>query len=184
MSFEFDIQRHIDYKRDYAELNHHARRRISGNYGRVLINDMLVFELKSFSAKVIADREDVYIGHSLEGKITGLKGEGEMTIHHVITRNFDKILDSWKRGHDDEFVLIGEISDPDALNDGIERVKFGYCWWNELEILKFEKGSVVEKTLPFGFNPDDVTYESIIQETDAQVYEFLAATGAPTNSEV
>lgn len=182
----FDIQRHAvadmynsssyDYTRDGAELAYRGKRRIVGNYGRVTMNGLLIFELKSFSSKVTADREDIYIGNAVEQKITGLKGEGEMTIQHVITRNFDEMLYKWQRGHDPILELIGEIADPDTLNGGIERVKFGYIWINELEILKFEKGAVVEKTIPFGFNPNDVTYESVIQETDTKKYAYLSGT--------
>lgn len=172
----FDVQRFAtDYRRDPQEITYRGRRRISGNYGRVYLlgdddsgvsatinDDMLVFEITAFSAKVTAEREDVWIGISKDSKAVGYSGEGEITIHQVYDRGYKYMMDKWQTGHDPRFVIVGVLSDPDTVQNGEERVKFVNCWINELEIMNWEKGSIVQKTLPFGFTPSDIVYEDII----------------------
>lgn len=172
----FDIQKFAsDYVRDNYERTYTGRRRLAGNYGRLYVyseepgtnqvvdDTTLVFEIKSFTASINTEREDVYIGISKDSKVVGLTGEGELTIDQVFDRGYSYMVDQWQKGHDIRYTFIGTISDPDAVNNGEERVKFENVWLNELEVMKFEKGAIVEKTISFGFTPSDVTYESTVQ---------------------
>lgn len=172
----FDIQRFSkDYERDNAETTFRGRRRISGNFGRVWIYNTepdvgaadaqkgyLIFEVQSFEAKITADREDVIIGFSKDSKIVSLTGEGTLTTKKVFTRGLDNLLDSFNKGHDVRLKFIGELDDPDTVNNQEERVVIDNVWINEIDLMRFEKGTVVEQTIPFGFTPQDVKYEKAI----------------------
>ena len=145
-------------KRIAEDVNYRGRRRWSGNHGKVWWDGELIFEISKFDCKVIANREDVIIGMSNDSKITSLTGEGTITIKAVINRNLSRFLEEWKAGRDPRSTLVGVIDDPDAVEGQIERVSMDNCWFNELAIMLFEKGKVVEKEIPFGFTPEDATF--------------------------
>ncbi len=156
-----------NYSRNAYDRKFTGRRRLSGNYGRLYIidnngNTMPVFEVNAFNAKITADRDDVIVGISKDSKIVSLTGEGEFTVKYVFDRGFTQLVKEWQRGHDTRITLIGTLSDPDALGNGEEKIKIDECWINEMEIMNFEKGSVVERTIPFGFAPELVTFENSI----------------------
>lgn len=162
----FDIQRFVDYTRRETDKTLRGRRRLSGNYGRVYINNALIFEVSAFSTKVTFEREDIWIGNSKDSKVTGLTGEGELTIKQVFSRGFDVYMKNQLKGWDERFQFIGYLADPDTLNGEYEFVKFDNVWINEIEVIKFEKASVIEKTIPFGFTPEDVEFSKSIGAPD------------------
>ncbi|WP_369683142.1 phage tail tube protein [Selenomonas ruminantium] len=125
---------------------------------------MLPFEISKFNGKVVADREDVLIGNSKDSKIVSLTGEGSFTIKSVINRNINKYLEEWKNGHDPRANLVGLIDDPDAVDEQKERCSIDNVWFNELTLMNFEKGQVVEKEFPFGFTPEDASFIEIVDE--------------------
>lgn len=154
---EFDIQQ---FARDYQDTVFRGRRRLSGNWGRLYIGGVMIFEISAFEAKITADRDDVIIGQSKDSKIVSLSGEGSFTIKQVFSRGFDKLLKNWQDGYDERFIFVGEIKDPDTVQHQRERVRFENVWVNEIDVMKFTKGEVVEKEIPFGFTPEDVYYEN------------------------
>lgn len=160
----FDIQR---FARDWQDITYRGRRRLAGNWGRLFINNVLIFEISAFECKVTADRDDVIIGQSKDSKITSLTGEGSFTIKQVFNRGFRELLENWKAGYDERFVFVAKINDPDTVGHGEEAIKIENVWINDLEIMKFEKGSVVEKEVPFGFTPEDITYTNVISISGA-----------------
>ena len=157
---DFDIQR---FARDYQDLRFRGRNRLSGNWGRLYINGVMIFEISQFECKVTADRDDVIIGQSKDSKIVSLTGEGSFVIKQVFTRGFDKLFENWKEGYDERFVFVGLIRDPDTYNHQQERIRIENVWVNSLEIMKFSKGEVVEKTIEFGFTPEDLHFEDSIE---------------------
>ena len=161
MNFEFDLQR---FWRDKEDIQYRGNRRWSGNYGRIWLNGDLIFELVSFELKVVADRDDVIIGQSKDSKITSLTGEGEIVIKKVFNRGFRSMLEKWKAGKDVRLDLVGSLKDPDMLHSGEERIEVSNLWFNELEIMKFAKGEVVETTIPIGFTPEDLKYTKIVNK--------------------
>nr|WP_303815414.1 phage tail tube protein [Selenomonas ruminantium] len=120
--------------------------------------------MSKFNGKVVADREDVLIGNSKDSKIVSLTGEGSFTIKSVINRNINKYLEEWKNGHDPRANLVGLIDDPDAVDEQKERCSIDNVWFNELTLMNFEKGQVVEKEFPFGFTPEDASFIEIVDE--------------------
>lgn len=156
----FDIQK---FARDYQDIAFRGRNRLSGNFGRLYISGVMIFELSAFECKVTADRDDVIIGQSKDSKIVSLTGEGSFTIKQVFTRGFDKLLENYKEGYDERFVFVGKIKDPDAYRHGEERIRIENVWVNELDIMHFSKGEVIEKEIPFGFTPEDLHFENSIE---------------------
>ena len=142
----FDIQK---FARDAQDVTYRGRRRLSGNWGRVYVNNVLIFELSAFECKITADRDDVIIGQSKDSKITSLTGEGSITIKQVFTRNIDELVNNWKNGYDERFVIVAYVKDPDAVQKQEERIKIENVWINELDIMSFTKGEVIEKEFSF-----------------------------------
>ena len=151
------------YVRESTDTTYRGRRRLSGNYGRVYVDNSLIFELSAFEAKITFDREDIIIGNSKDSKITGLSGEGSITIKKVFNRGFKQYLSNQKSGHDVRFKIVAALADPDALNEGEERVEIDNCWLTELDLLSFNKGEVLEVEIPFNFSPEDVNYLNTVE---------------------
>ena len=160
-AFRFDLQR---FARDPEDVIYRGRRRWNGNHGRLWWDGKLIFEISAFEIRVTANREDVIIGNSVDSKVTGLVGEGTITVRSVINRNLSKMLEEWKAGHDVRSNLVGLIEDPDMLGNQKERISVDNVWFNELDILHFAKGEVVEKEFPFGFTPEDLSYVETVGE--------------------
>lgn len=158
--FYFDLQHHW---RDSEDVTYRGNRRWSGNWGRIWINGDMVFELNGFELKTTADRDEVIIGQSKDSKITSLTGEGTLTIKKVFNRGFSAMLEEWKAGRDVRLTLVGSLKDPDMLHEGEERIEVENLWFNELEIMKFTKGEVVETEIPFGFTPEDLRYTNTVE---------------------
>lgn len=150
--------------RDVEDVKYRGRRRWNGSHGRVWWDGELLFEIAKFEAKVTADREDVLIGNSKDSKITSLTGEGSFTIKSVINRNINRYLEEWKNGHDPRATLVGLIDDPDAVEGQKERSIIDNVWFNELVLLAFEKGQVVEKEFTFGFTPQDASFVETVDD--------------------
>ena len=148
--------------RDNEDIIFRGNRRISGNFGRVWLNNNLVFEISSFEAKITADRDDVIIGVSKDSKITSLTGEGTITTKKVFTSGLNELLTKWQAGNDPRVTIIAELADPDAVLGQKERVRIENVWFNDLPLMNFSKGEVIEQELTFGFTPEDVKYENAI----------------------
>ena len=162
---KFDLQRFGDYEPSSEDISYRGNRRWSGNFGKVWVNGDLIFEISAFSCKLTADREDVIIGQSKDSKVVSLTGEGSITIKSVFNRGFSTYLENLKKGHDVRFKIIAVLSDPDMLNSGEERISIDNTWFSELDIMSFEKGAVVEKEIPFGFTPQDLSYINTVELT-------------------
>lgn len=145
------------------DVAYRGRRRWNGSHGKVWWDGELLFEISKFECKVTANREDVLIGNSVDSKIVSLQGEGSFTVKSVINRNINAYLEEWKAGHDPRATLVGLIDDPDAVDGGKERCSIDNVWFNELMLMSFEKGQVVEKEFPFGFTPEDARFIETVE---------------------
>lgn len=157
---KFEIQR---FARDPEDVEYRGRRRWSGNHGQVWINGEKIFEHKSFEAKLVINDEDVIIGNSVDRKVVSLAGEGELVIVNVFNRGFSEYLEEQKAGHDPRFMIVSKHEDPDMLNAGKERIVIDNVWFDEVTLMQFEKGTVRETTLPFGFTPEDAQYLETVE---------------------
>ena len=153
----------MTYVREQTDIDYRGRRRWSGNYGRVWLDGALLFEIVSFEAKITLDREDVIIGNSKDSKVVSMTGEGTITIKKVFNRGFQDYLEKQKAGQDARFTIIADLADPDMLNQGREKIKLENVWINELDIMHFTKGEVVETEIPFAWTPEDTVYLSTVE---------------------
>ncbi len=155
----FDLQRF----RDEEDITYRGNRRWNGNWGRVWVNNDLLFEIQSFECTVTLDREDVIIGQSKDSKVVSMTGEGTIVIKKVFNRGFHTYMENQKAGHDVRFSLVAALSDPDMINAQKERISIDNIWFNELDIMHFAKGEVVETEIPFGFTPEDLSYLETVE---------------------
>ncbi len=133
-----------------------GNRTLTGSWGELWIDGEKVFEMSKIELKVTPNREDVQIGIDVDSKITGLKGEGSYTVKKVYTRT-KAILESWAKGKDVRCQFIAKLKDPDAVNGQIERWSADNVWHNELPVVNWEKGGIIEEEISIGFTPSDLT---------------------------
>ena len=132
-----------------------GNRTLSGAWGELWIDGEKIMEMSKISLKVTANREDVQLGLSVDSKITGLQGEGSYTVKKVYTRA-KAILEKWKKGQDVRCQIIAKLGDPDAVNGQIERWSVDNVWHNEIPVVNWEKGGIVEEEVTIGFPPTDM----------------------------
>lgn len=128
---------------------------ISGTWGEVWVEGDKIFELSKFEQKISANREDVQFGISVDSKITGLKGEFTLSVKRVYTR-YNDVFENWKNGIDQRVQIICKVQDPDAINGQIERYSTENCWFNDLPLVSYEKGAIIEQEVTGGFTPSDM----------------------------
>lgn len=128
---------------------------LSGTWGEVWINGVKCFEISKIELKVTLNREDVQIGLDIDSKMTGMKGEGSMTVKKVYTRAKD-ILDNYSKGEDVRSQIIAKLADPDAVGKQQERWAVDNVWYNEVPVVNWEKGGIIEEELSIGFTPTDL----------------------------
>ncbi len=139
-----------------------GNRQINGSWGQVWLDGELVFEVESFEAKVIANRETVVIGMDEDSKLVGLKGEGTLKVKKVFSRGKEALLEAWKKGEDPRSSLVGKLKDPDTVGKQSERVSIGNVWFDELTLMQFEKAKKLEDEYKFGFTPSDASFMDTI----------------------
>ena len=115
----------------------------------------LIAELSKIEVKVSANREDVQLDIDVDSKMTGIKGEFTLTIKKAYTR-YNKVLESWKKGVDLRSQIITKLADPDATNGQQERYSIDNCWYNDLPLVTYEKGGLIEEEATGGFTPSDM----------------------------
>lgn len=132
-----------------------GNRTLSGTWAEVWINGILCYECKKIEAKVSVEREDVKLGLSIDSKMTGLKGEGSLTISKVYTR-FDEVRKNYFKGLDTRCEIMAKLADPDTIGQQVERYSIQNVWFTELPLISWEKGAQVEEEYSFGFTPTDM----------------------------
>ncbi|MFI3231632.1 MAG: phage tail tube protein [bacterium] len=128
---------------------------LSGTWGEVWVDGDKIFECSKIEQKITANREDVQLGIDVDSKIVGLKGEFTLTVKRVYTR-YNDIFNSWKKGLDQRVQIICKLEDPDSVGGQIERYATNNCWFNDLPLVSYEKGSAIEQEVTGGFTPTDM----------------------------
>lgn len=132
-----------------------GNRTLSGTWGEVWINGDKVFELSKIEMKTSTNREDVQIGIDVDSKLTGLKGEFTLTTRKVFSRWTEHALELQK-GIDKRIQIVCKLADPDATGGQIERYSFDNCWLNDIPIINYEIGAIIEEEITGGFTPSDL----------------------------
>lgn len=135
--------------------------KLAGGHVKLWVDNELIAEFKSVNAKTVANRSDVQLGMSVDSKITGLKGEGTLTLNKVYTRG-KKIIEAWNSGKDIRARIVFTLKDPDAVNGKEERVSIDNIWYNSVDVINATVGEDINEEFPFGYTPEDVKYEGEI----------------------
>lgn len=128
---------------------------LTGSWGEVWIDGELIMELKKVEVKVSANREDVQFGFDVDSKITSLKGEITIGVTKVYSR-WLPIFEKWKNGEDPRMQVITKLADPGAVDKQQERYSIDNVWFNELPLVNYEKGGIIEDEVSGGFTPTDM----------------------------
>lgn len=131
-----------------------GNRHLSGTFGQIWYNGVLIAEMNKISVKVTANREEVQTGLSVDSKVVGVKGEGTITLIKTYTRFEDVRMDILK-GRDPRGVIIAKLQDPDAEGGQTERWQIGNVALSEFGF-EWEKGAVIKQEIPFTFTPTDM----------------------------
>lgn len=131
-----------------------GNRHLSGVWGEIWWNGIKIAECNKLEAKVTVNREEVQLGLDIDTKITGLKGEGTISLVKTYSR-FEDIRREVCRGKDPRGTIITKLKDPDAHNEQTERYQISNVALNEFSI-GWEKGQIGKQDIPFGFTPTDM----------------------------
>lgn len=128
-----------------------ANRHLSGTWAEIYFNGFRIAEAIKISAKVTVNREEVQTGLDVDSKMTGLKGEGTLTMAKTYTR-FEDVRTEILKGKDPRGTIIAKLKDPDAEGGQTERWQIGNVALSEFGI-EWEKGAIVKQEMPFSFAP-------------------------------
>lgn len=131
-----------------------GNKQLSGTWSEIYFNGILIMETTKISVKVTVNREEIQTGLNVDSKITGLKGEGTMTVAKVYTR-FEDVRQQILQGKDPRGTMIAKLKDPDAEGGQTERWQIGNMALSEFGF-EWEKGAVVKQEIPFSFTPTDM----------------------------
>ena len=131
-----------------------ARNVMHGTHGYFLWNGYPVMEASKFSVKLKTDREDMQFCNEMmkDTKLVALGGEWSATLRKVYSRA-KEIAEAFRRGEDIRVSFVGTLCDPDAL--GEEKITISNCWFNDLSMMDFEVGKLVEEEYSGGFTDFD-----------------------------
>lgn len=128
---------------------------LTGTYAEIWADGELIAESKKFEAKITYNREDVQLGLDVDSKVTGQAGEWTQTISKVYSR-YEDVRQSINKGVDKRLQIITKLADPDAVGHQIERYSINNCWVNDLPVVSYERGALIEMEVSGGFTPSDM----------------------------
>ena len=127
-----------------------------GTWGQVWVDGELLSEATKFRAEVNINYEDVSMARNLMTgkKITGLEGEGEITLHKVSSFVMDKIAADIKKGIVPDITIESSMQDPAGL--GEERIAVKHVKFEKITLADWERGSLGEESYSFTFSDYEV----------------------------
>lgn len=134
---------------------------ISGTHGYFWWNGSICYEVTSFEAKVKINGETINFSGDMweDRKIMGLSGTFTVKLKKVYSRA-KSYADDLKSGKDPRLTFMGSLADPD--NGGTETVTLTNCWLDEIPLMTFENGKIVEEEYSGGFT--GYSYSSTISD--------------------
>lgn len=135
--------------------NYDERRAINGTYGEVYLEGELVREATALKADVALEFLDVPMCGDLSKhqKVSGLTGNGSITMTKVNSRMAMKLSDAIKSGKTPVFTIVSKLADPDAY--GAERVVLKNCQFSTLTLADWSAGQIGSVTQNFTFTDWD-----------------------------
>ena len=131
-----------------------APRVMSGTFGTLYYDGEPVFEVSSFEAKLKVNRETITFAGDMteDSKLMGTAGEWSFKVKKIYSRGAS-LANDIKLGKDPRAQFIGKVDDPDAY--GSERLVLNNCWFNDITLMSFETGKVIEDEFSGGFTDFD-----------------------------
>lgn len=125
---------------------------ILGTWGQVWVDGDLMSEATAFRAEININYEDVAMCRNLMSgkKISGLEGEGELTMHHVDSAVTVKIAADIKKGVVPDITVVSDINDPNAA--GAEKIAVKHVKFEKITLADWERGNLGERSLSFSFS--------------------------------
>lgn len=132
-----------------------SKRAINGTYGEVWLEGELVREATGLKADMALEFIDVPMCGDLakHQKVSGMSGNGSITMTKVNSRMAIKLSDMLKKGKTPTFTIISKLADPDAY--GAERVVLKNCQFSTLTLADWTSGQVGSITQNFTFTDWD-----------------------------
>lgn len=131
-----------------------GEKHLTGAWAELWFNGFKIAEMTKITVKVTANREEVQTGFDVDSKITGLKGEGTISLAKTYTR-FEDIRVAIISGKDPRGTIVTKLKDPGAVNGQTERYQIGNVALSEFGF-EYEKGSNVKQEIPFVFTPSSM----------------------------
>lgn len=127
-----------------------------GTWGQVWVDGELLSEATKFRAEVTINYEDVSMARNLMTgkKVTGLEGEGEITLHKVSSFVMNKIAADIKKGVVPDITIESSIQDPAGL--GEERIAVKHVKFEKVTLADWERGNLGEESYSFSFSDYEV----------------------------
>ena len=128
----------------------------SGTWGQVWIDGELMSEATAFRAELNLNYEDVKRTRSLMTgkKLTGLEGEGEITLHKVSSYVMNKVAENIKKGIVPDITIESSIQDPAGI--GEERIAVKHVKFEKITLADWEAGTLAEESYSFSFTDYDI----------------------------
>lgn len=128
----------------------------NGKWGQVWVDGELMSEATAFRAEVTLNYEDVQMTRKLMTgkKLTGLEGEGEITLHKVSSFMMQKIAADLKKGIVPDITIESSIEDPAGI--GEERIAVKHVKFEKVTLADWEAGSLGEESLSFSFTDYEI----------------------------
>ncbi len=137
--------------------------RLAGTHAEVWFDGHKALDLVSIKATVKANREKVPIGIDEDSKMTSLAGEYSAKITRVYT-HFAEYVEKFKNRQDPRLQIVTALKDPDALGGQEERYAINDAWIDDLDVINYEKGKLVDQELKGGFPPSRMVLLDSIRE--------------------
>ena len=127
-----------------------------GTWGQVWVDGELLSEATAFRAEVTLNYEDVSRTRTLMTgkKLTGLEGEGEITLHKVSSFIMNKVAADIKKGIVPDITIESSIQDPAGI--GEERIAVKHVKFEKITLADWEAKTLGEESYSFSFTDFEI----------------------------
>ncbi len=127
-----------------------------GTWGQVWVDGELLSEATAFRAEINLNYEDVSMARNLMTgkKITGIEGEGEITLHKVSSFIMNKISADIKKGIVPDITIESSMQDPAGI--GEERIAVKHVKFEKVTLADWEHGNLGEESYSFTFSDYEI----------------------------
>lgn len=138
------------------QAKYRPERVINGTHSSVWVGDVEYVQSTSLSAKLSLQKTEVnQTGTLYKGyKVTGIEGKGNLKGNKIDSFFVKLILDSLKEGKTVTTQIRSKLADPEAA--GAEDILLTGVTFDEIDVINWEAGKLIEEDLPFSFTGAEV----------------------------